>query len=328
MSRHARLAAALLAAVVVAGLAALPADPTLPAGAQTTGGGELGPSSVRAHAADLGAGTFAGPGLPAVSPGVDSPYTWSREASSTRCVVFAGPVPPELAGSVAPLTDPSSLPFATVQLTGVWGAPPEAVRVAADAQLPADAQVLGDLVFDVAAPRDAAATALIVPRCAVPGEPAPATPPTAAAIWQETPLPRARLRSSPPGTVSWPGVVNLESRFWGDALTEARARVVLDDYVVEVVAHPIAYGWTFDDGTTTVTATPGSATEPVRATFRRRGDHPVRLHVVWAGTAHVVAPVFGLDLGVQDLGTVALPETAVHHVAEIRALLRSRSTRR
>jgi len=164
-----------------------------------------------------------------------------------------------------------------------------------------------------------------VPRCAGPGEPLPPAPPDAAAIWQQTPLPRASIHSSPPGTREWPGIVNLESRFWGDPLPDARATVTLDGYVVDVAAHPVAYGWAFDDGTTSVGSSPGDAAAPLRATFRRRGDHVVALYVTWAGLAHVTAPGFGLDFGMQYLGTVTLPVTTSHHVAEIRALLRSRT---
>jgi hypothetical protein len=152
-------------------------------------------------------------------------------------------------------------------------------------------------------------------------------PPTAAEIWEQTPLPRATVHASPPGTASWPGIVNLESRFWGAALPDARATVDLDSYVVTVAAHPVAYAWSFGNGTTSVGGEPGSANDPARAEFRRRGDYNITLYVVWAGVAHTTAPAWGLDFGVQDLGTVALPETVVYHEAEIRALLRSRTAR-
>jgi hypothetical protein len=118
--------------------------------------------------------------------------------------------------------------------------------------------------------------------------------------------------------------VNLESHFWGDPLPDARASVDLDGYVVDVAAHPVAYGWRFTDGTTSVGSSPRSAADPLRATFRRRGDPTVTLYVTWSGLAHVTAPAFGLDFGMQYLGTVTLPVSQTHHVAEIRALLRSR----
>jgi hypothetical protein len=294
-----------------------------PAAAQTVGGGELGPDYVRARADDLGGGTFPGGGLPVVAPAVESPYLWERASTGARCVVFAGPVPPELVGSVTPL-QVAAFPYAVVQVGAVQGAPQGALRLDGDAPLPPGARLVGTFVVDAAIPRIGTTGFYVVPRCAAPGEALPPAPPDAASIWGQTPLPRARVHASPPGTREWPGIVNLESRFWGDALPDAHATVSLDGYVIDVVAHPVAYGWAFDDGTTSVGPTPGDAGSPLRATFRRRGDHAVSLYVTWTGIAHVTAPSLGLDFGLQPLGTVTLAATAAHHVAEIRALLRSR----
>jgi hypothetical protein len=155
----------------------------------------------------------------------------------------------------------------------------------------------------------------------------PPEPPSAAAIWEQTPLPRAVVHASPPGTAAWPGIVNLETRFWGTALPDAQADVVLDGYSIDVAAKPVAYAWSFGDGTTSVAPGPGSADAPSRVTYRRRGDRTVVLYVTWAGLAHITAPALGLDLGLEDLGTVTLPEPVVYREAEIRALLRSRTAR-
>jgi hypothetical protein len=38
------------------------------------------------------------------------------------------------------------------------------------------------------------------------------------------------VSASPPGTHAWPGIVNLESWFWGTRLPDAPMAVVLDDY--------------------------------------------------------------------------------------------------
>jgi hypothetical protein len=301
---------------------------TPPAAAQTAGGGELGPDSVRATAADLGAGTFPGGGLPAVAPAVVSAYTWERATTGGRCVVFAGPVPAELEPAVSTLPGFFSVPGISAQFGALQGAPPGTLRLDGDAPLPAGAVEVGRFVVDTATPRDGTPFLFLVPRCASPGEPLPPAPPDAATIWQQTPLPRAHVHASPPGTSDWPGIVNLESRFWGDALPDARATVTLDGYVVDVAAHPVAYGWAFEDGTTSVGTSPGSAGAPLRATFRRRGDHAVALYVTWAGLAHVSAPALGLDFGMQYLGTVTLAVSQPHHVAEIRALLRSQSVHR
>lgn len=296
-----------------------------PAAAQTAGGGELGPDYVRATASDLGAGTFPGGGLPAAAPTTESPYTWERATTRARCVVFGGAVPPELVGSVTPLPGITAFPYSPVQVGNLQGAPAGALKLDGDAPLPPGAALAGTFAVDTATPRDGGPGVFLVPRCADAGEPLPPAPPDAAAIWQQTPLPRAHVRSSPPGTRDWPGIVNLESRFWGDALPDARATVILDGYVADVAAHPVAYGWAFADGTTSVGSSPGDQSSPLRATFRRRGDHGLALYVTWAGLAHVTAPAFGLDFGMQYLGTVTLPVAATHHVAEIRALLRSRT---
>ncbi|HEY3669783.1 MAG TPA: hypothetical protein VGN51_02530 [Acidimicrobiia bacterium] len=294
-----------------------------PAAAQTAGGGELGPDYVRATASDLGAGTFPGSGLPAAVPAVDPPYTWERADTGGRCVVFAGAVPAELVGWVSPLPGLDLLPYVPIQIGAFQGGVPGAVRLDGDAPLPPGAVLVGTFVIDTASPRDGGPGTFFVPRCSPPGEPLPPALPDAATIWQQTPLPRAHIHASPPGTRDWPGIVNLESRFWGDPLADVRATVNLDGYVVDVSARPMAYGWAFDDGTTSVGSSPGSAGAPLRATFRRRGDHGLALYVTWAGFAHITAPALGLDFGLQYLGTVTLPVAGTHHVAEIRALLRS-----
>jgi hypothetical protein len=239
--------------------------------------------------------------------------------------VFPGPVPPELASSVSPLPGIGYSPYSPLQIGALQGAPPGAVRVDGNLPLPPGAVLAGTFVVDTAMPRDGGPDVLVVPRCASPGEPLPGDPPDAATIWQQTPLPRAHLHASPPGTSAWPGIVNLESRFWGDPLPDARATVALGDYVVDVTAHPVAYAWAIDDRVMAIGPSPGHAAAPVVTTFRRRGDHRLALYVTWSGLAHVTAPALGLDLGVQDLGTVTLVVADTHHVAEIRALLRSRT---
>ncbi len=295
--------------------------------AQTSGGGELGPDYVRASAADLGAGTFPGSGLPSVAPAVESPYEWSRTVTGGRCVVFPGPIPADLTSAVSPLPGILMFPYVTIHVGALQGAPPGAVRLDGNPPLPAGVVSAGEFDVDIATPRGGGTDLLVVPRCVQPGEPLPPAPPSAAEIWQQTPLPRATVHANPPGTRAWPGIVNLESRFWGADLPDEHATVALSGYVVDVVAHPIAYAWSFGDGTTAVRDGPGSPDAPSRATFRRRGDTEVVLYVVWAGLAHVSQPAWGLDFGVQALGTVTLPESVEYHEAEIRALLRSRTAR-
>jgi hypothetical protein len=314
-----RAAVAIAIAAVVVGLV-----PVASAPAQTTGGGELGPGYVRASAADLGAGSFPGSGLPASAPSTQSSLTWTRVGTGGLCVVFPGPIPPALVDAVhqLPRSGGPDLFGVPIVLPAPVGAPPEAVWLDDAVLVPPDVVRYGAFVIDIGTMPGSVVT---VPRCALPGAPLPPSPPTAAAIWQQTPLPREAISANPPGSRAWPGIVHLESWFWGAALPDAQAAVSLDGYAVSVVAHPIAYAWSFGDGTTLVAAGPGTPADPARATYRRRGDYPVALYVVWAGRAHVTAPGWGLDLGVQDLGTVTIPERIGYHEAEIRAVLRTRT---
>ena len=313
-----------LVAVTMLALAGTGAIAT-PGTAQTSGGGSLGPDYVRASANDLGAGTFPGGGLPSAEPSTVSPYEWSRSPTGGRCDVFAEPIPAALADRVTPLPGILMFPYVPLHVGLLQGAPPGAVRVDGDAPLPPGATAAGDFVVDQATPRTGGPDLFVVPRCARPGTPLPPDPPSAAQIWEQTPLPRAVVHASPPGTAAWPGIVNLETRFWGTALPDVRAGVALDGYSIDVAARPVAYAWSFGDGTTSVATGPGSTDAPSRVTYRRRGDRTVVLYVTWAGLAHLTAPALGLDLGLQNLGTVTLPEPITYREAEIRALLRSRA---
>jgi hypothetical protein len=286
-----------------------------PAVAQT-GSGELGPGSVRATARDLGAGSFAGPGVPARQPSVQSLFTWTRQGTSSVCVQFAGAVDTEAPG-VRLIPGPTVI---TDQLNGPGTpvVPAGVVALARGAPLPAGASVVGDLVTEVG---ESSAAAVVVPRCVRPGDPLLGAPPSPAEVWQETPLPRPTVRASPPGTSAWPGITRLATYLWGDGVTDATAAVSLRGFDVTVNARPVAYAWSFGDGTTTVKSDLGSATAPLRVTFLRRGDYLIDLYVVWEGRARI--SFAGFLVADVDLGTVTLPERVGYHVAEVRALLHS-----
>ena len=291
-------------------------------GSAQSGGGELTPGSVRATARDMGAGTFAGGGVPMRTPSTESLFSWNRQASSLVCVVLGAPPSPELAPQL------SQIPGPTVVTTEVIG-PGDAVDVPAGAVavdrllVPPGAVVVGDLVYDVG---EQPTLLLVFPRCVQPGTPLPGEPPSPAEIWQETPLPRTQVQASPPGSLVWPGITRLATLFWGTAVSETSAQVSLRGFDVAVVARPVAYAWDFGEGTTLVSADAGSAALPTRVTFVRRGDYRVRLYVVWEGRARI--SFRGFAVADQDLGTVTLPEGTPYHVAEIRALLRTTPGRR
>jgi len=313
LERRRRLGVALV--VVVATVAAF----ATPAFAEPIGGGELGPGYVRATAADLGSGTFGAAGLPTSEPGTASPFRWIRIVYDSRCVEFPGtppfplnPVPGNSFGW--PLNGgPSTVYSPNVAMVSNLSRDP----------LPPGAVVLGDFVQEVGDDPAVYGDIVVIPRCIGPGDAPPALPPSSAAIWEETPLPRAVVTASPPGTSAWPGVTRLASDFHSPAVAPTTASVDLDGYHVDVVATPIAYGWSFGDGTTVVTT---DAVAPTRVQYLRRGDYVVTRYVVWEGHATITA--FGGSFGERYLGTVTIPERVPYHVAEVRSLLRTTPGRR
>jgi hypothetical protein len=291
---------------------------------QQAGGGQLGPDYVRATAADFGAGTYGGGApLPAMEPSVRPVYEWLRVPTGGDCVFVTGPLPPDVAGFVGPLPGYVGLPDQPARIAPIVDAPPGAVRYDGPDPLPEGLVDIGDTASDIGLPLGWDRDIVVVPRCVRPGTALPPTPPTAADIWQQTPLPRARIRANPPGTRQWPGVVHLQSRFWADPLPHAVASVALPGFAVDVRAVPVAYAWVPGDGTSAVRAGPGGPADFVAADYPRRGDYPVTLYVVWLGVAHLWMPELGLDLGAQWLGTVTLPARVTHRVADVRARLHS-----
>ena len=289
-----------------------------PATAQS-GGGEIGAGYVRATAADLGAGTFGGTGIPAQSPPA-STYRWVRGYRELWCVVFAGAPPAD--ANALPRPGPTfSLPLNPGPPVGV---PPNTMIVSKYYdKLPDDALIIGEFVQDIGNDASPGSPLVIIPRCIGPMTPELAAPPSAAEIWQETPLPRAVVRASPPGTREWPGITRLGSDFRSDAVAVTTASVELDGYHVDVVATPIAYAWSFGNGTDVVSPDAGA---PTRVQYLRRGNFTVTRFVVWEGRATITA--FGGSFGDQYLGTVTIPERVPYHVAEIRAFLRTTPGRR
>ncbi len=288
-----------------------------------TGGGELGPDYVRASAGDLGAGGFPGGGLPARDPSWDSPYSWSRANDARYCVVFAGPWPQEIATHVTPRPN-GSVNGNPIPRFGLPGDQPTAWLLDDLSLLPPDARVIGPLVWDLGAPTAGGDDLIIVPWCPAPGSAPPWDAPTAAEIWQQTPLPRRGIGASPPGTAAWPGIARLATFFWSDARPPTTASVSLRGFDVTVVAHPVAYAWSFGDGSTQIVGDPPTAIVP----YPRRGDFAVTLYVVWEAHAQLAYSAWGVSLGAIDLGTVTLAESRPYHVAEIRAVLRTTPTGR
>jgi hypothetical protein len=167
-----------------------------------TGGGQLGPDYVRADASDLGAGSYPGATpIPNAAPSTAPAYTWERVPTGGLCVVVFDEDAASWSGaSLSPLPGLFFFPDLPMQVTPLMGAPIGGLRYDGPSPLPAGIAYAGDLVADVATPIDPANRMVVIPRCVLPGDPVPPTPPTASEIWQQTPLPGARIHANPPGT--------------------------------------------------------------------------------------------------------------------------------
>ena len=252
------------------------------------------------------------------SPSTESPYRWTRWTDPRSCVVFAGPVPSDLLSHVTPR--PSGLVGnSPITLERIAGDHPGSWLLDDVSLLPPDAQLIGPLVVDVGIPVALGGDLVIVPWCPTPGSAPPWDAPSAAEVWEQTPLPRRGIDASPPGTIDWPGITRLPTFLWSDARPETTAAVSLRGFSVTVTARPLAYAWSFGNGTTGVAGDPPSAIVP----YTRRGDYDVTLYVVWEARARLAYEAWGVDLGEIDLGTATLPEHRSYHVAEIRAVLRT-----
>ncbi len=239
-------------------------------------------------------------------PSVESPLRWTTSTESTYCVIPVSPLPRDV---VVPVGTFEPVPF--------LGAPAGAVFVWSISALPPDTLVIGPILLELGVSLSTGEIVVAARRCGGPSAPNPPVAPTAAEIWEETPLPRAVVHASPPGTREWPGITRLGTDFSSGALPATTAFVSLHGYDVDVVAEPIAYAWAFGDGTTLI----ADQSAVTRVAYLRRGEFPVTRFVVWHGTAHLT--LFGRDLGEQDLGTVTIPERIPYRVGEIRAVLRT-----
>ncbi len=290
--------------------------------AQVLGGGMRDTYSVQVTAADLGAGSFPGPGLPVRPPSHESSHRWVRTDQGARCVVFKQEIPLPVIPYIGPLPGP---PFVAghPRPGPTLGAPIEALRLDDLATVPKDAVVIGSLVIYVATPRSGAGDVIVVPQCEHSGDQPPLEPPSPADIWPEVVLPRSSVHASPPGTRVWPGIVRLTSHFWPEPVAPVQATVTVHGYEVSVTARPIAYAWEFGNGATHVDTAPATADAPAQTQYRTRRDYDVVLSVVWEALAHTSAPAWGVDFGDQYLGTVTIPEPVSYHVGEIRSRLRT-----
>lgn len=118
--------------------------------------------------------------------------------------------------------------------------------------------------------------------------PPPPPPPSPQQVVEQVAFPQPALALDPAGI----GVAQLPTWFWlrndgaGDVFTVGPVGV--GGYTVLLTARPVAYYWSFGDGSTAVSRTaggPGSAASAsVVHTYRRKGVYTVGVSVAWAGS--------------------------------------------
>ena len=261
-------------------------------------------------------------------------YTWSR-AHDRRAVRRSspGPIPRRRSPAVVtPLPGIVVFPYAPLHVGHAQGAPPGAVRARRRRAAPARGDVGGRLRRRPghAARRRARRVRGAAVRASR-GAALPADPPTAAEIWEQTPLPRAdgaRVAAGHPRLARdrEPRDPVLERARSPDARADRACSTATS---VDVVAHPVAYAWSFGDGTTCGgVRTRGAPTRPSRVDVPsprrlRRGA----LRRSGQGSRTSPRPALGLDFGCSTSAPSPCPSRSPYHVAEIRALLRSRTAR-
>ena len=147
--------------------------------------------------------------------------------------------------------------------------------------------------------------------------PPPPPPPTAGDVWAEVPLPAPVLAINPAAA----GITQLASWFWvtgaGRPVTVA---VNIDAYTVTATASPVAYQWTFGDGSSAASTSPGAEGEPsVTHTYVEKGTYSVSLAVEYAGSYTFAGPA---GTGSSSLGVYwQLPVDTSYTVQEVRSVL-------
>ena len=149
-----------------------------------------------------------------------------------------------------------------------------------------------------------------------PGVPPP-PPPTPAEVWAQVPLSSPAFAISP----SRVGITQLPSWFWvmgGRGAVTVTADI--NGYSVTTTATPVAYEWSFGDGSSGTSLAPGGESSPsVTHTYTYKGTYIVTLSVDYSGTYSYAGPG---GSGTESLGNYVPPATSTPYVVqEVRSVL-------
>ncbi|MGH2711486.1 MAG: hypothetical protein ACRDH9_09820 [Actinomycetota bacterium] len=151
--------------------------------------------------------------------------------------------------------------------------------------------------------------------CADPNAAAPPTPPTAAEILNQAPLPRCEIKVNPRED----GLTGVETWLWCERVEDVTVTAAIRGYEVQATATPTQFRWLPGDGASYVSTNPGTEEDPsARHMYETRGDYVIAVDVAWSGTytyeGHGVAESGSLD-------GVTVDSDRGYHVIESRGVL-------
>jgi hypothetical protein len=150
-----------------------------------------------------------------------------------------------------------------------------------------------------------------------PPPPLPPRLPTIEEIWRRAQLPTPRVGLDP----ATRGITGLDTRIWTETPTSLGITAALDGYSITGTATVTGYTVQVDDGPTRPAATSGTAGDPIaHHVFETKGEHQVRIGVVWHGTATFTGPGLLGPLTI-NIGDATVTAARAYRVNEIRSVL-------
>lgn len=139
--------------------------------------------------------------------------------------------------------------------------------------------------------------------------------PVAADIFRLEPIPAPKVRLNPDEK----GLAGLVTWGWYEGPETVEVTVSLMGYRISAVAHPTSYRWSFGDGSTDTTVSPGSSSAPsVKHMYQSKGQYTVALATTWSGTYTYAG--HGITGG-GPLGSVTMSGSMLYPVLEVRSVL-------